>query len=109
MATKKKEIIVNENIIEGQTKSGIKFKIDKRITEDARTMYYIRNLRRFKDDKEHAQDAIDAAYDLLELIFGPAGLMTFMNEVAAVHEGVAKPDVLMQELNDIFEACKIKN
>ena len=109
MAAKKKEVIVNENIIEGQTKSGIKFKIDKRITEDSRTMYYIRNLRKYKQDKEHSEEAIDAVYALLELIFGAPGLMTFMNEVAARHDGVAKPDVLMEELNEIFEACNLKN
>ena len=48
-------------------------------------------------------------YALLELIFGKEGLMVFLDAVASVHEGVAKPDVLMQELNDIFEACKLKN
>lgn len=109
MAAKKKEIIVNENIIEGQTKSGIKFKIDKRITEDARTMFYIRNLRKYKEDKEHAEEAIDAVYALLELMFGSSGLMTFMDAVAATHDGVAKPEILMQELNEIFEACNLKN
>lgn len=105
----KKKITVNENIIEGQTTSGIKFKIDKRITEDARTMYYIRNLRKYKNDADHAEDAINAVYALLELMFGSDGLMTFMDAIASVHEGVAKPDILMQELTEIFDACNLKN
>ena len=108
MSAKKK--IQNENIIEGQTKSGVKFKIDKRITEDARIMYYIRNLRKYKDEKDKSTEAIDAMYSLLELMFGSGdGLMVFMNEVAFKHDGVADTEALMQELNEIFDACKLKN
>ncbi len=103
----------NENIIKGQTKSGIKFTIDKRITEDSRVMFYIRNLRKYKETKikpEEAEDALDAMYSLLELIFGNKDqLMIFMNEVAARHNGVADASSMMQELNELFEACNLKN
>lgn len=105
---------LNENIIEGQTRSGIQFKVDRRIKEDARTLFYIRKLRKYKaeTDKttEKAEAAIDAVYSLLEVIFGTEeGLMLFMNEVAAHHDGLAAPAVLIDELNDIIEACDLKN
>lgn len=108
---------INENIIEGQTKSGIRFKIDKRVKEDTRTLFYMRKLRKYKaadleDEKkaEKAEDALDALYALLELIFGgEEGFMIFMNEVAAHHNGLAAPAVMMEELNDIMEACELKN
>ena len=105
----------NENIIEGKTRSGIQFKVDRRIKEDARTLFYIRKLRKYKaetdkDNTEKAEAAIDAVYSLLEVIFGTEeGLMLFMNEVAARHDGVAAPAGLMDELNDIMEACDLKN
>lgn len=105
---------LNENIIEGKTRSGIQFKVDRRIKEDARTLFYIRKLRKYKaeTDKttEKAEAAIDAVYSLLEVIFGTEeGLMIFMNEVAARHDGLAAPAVLIDELNDIIEACDLKN
>lgn len=109
MSKKKTE---NENIIKGQTKSGIKFQIDKRITEDNRAMYFVRNMRKYKDDEDEDSKAkvTDAVYSLLELVFGSGdGLMVFMNEVAHRHDGVADSVSLMQELSEIFEACGLKN
>lgn len=102
----------NENIVKGRTKSGIKFQIDKRITEDNRAMYFVRNMRKYKDseDTEEKLKVTDAVYSLLELIFGSGdGLMIFMNEVALKHNGVADSVSLMKELTDIFEACNLKN
>lgn len=101
---------INENIIEGQTKSGIKFKIDKRIKEDNRTMYFIRNMRKYKDDKDKQEQVLDAVYSLLELIFGSGdGLLIFLNETAMRHDGVASSAALIEELSDIFEVCGLKN
>lgn len=100
----------NENIIEGQTRSGIKFKIDKRIKEDNRAMYFIRNMRKYKDNKDKQEEVMEAVYSLLELIFGSGdGFVIFMNEVAQRHGGVADSGSLMEELTDIFEACDLKN
>ena len=101
---------INENIIEGQTQTGIKFRIDKRIKEDNRTMYFIRNMRKFKDDPEKQEQVLDAVYSLLELIFGSGdGLLIFLNETAVRHDGVADSTSLIAELSDIFEACGLKN
>lgn len=108
MATKKTK--TNSTIVTGQTKSGIKFAIDKRITDDSRTMYYIRQMRKYRNDDDNKLKASDAVYDLLELIFGSGeGLQLFMNEVAAHHDGVADGESLFAELNDIFEAAGLKN
>ncbi len=100
----------NENIIEGRTRSGIVFCIDKRIKEDARALMYMRKLRRFKEGESEAAEAVDALYDFLELLFGSGdGLRIFCNEVAEKHDGFATASALMTELNEILEACNLKN
>lgn len=100
----------NTNIVSGETRTGIKFKIDKRVTEDNRTMYYIRTMRKYKDSTDDQSKVVDAVYSLLEVIFGSGdGLITFMNEVAYHHDGVADSPALMEELNDIFEVIGLKN
>lgn len=98
---------VNENIIEGQTRSGIKYKIDKNVVEDTRTLSLVRRIRKLKDDKEQV---IDAIMDLFEFMFGSEeAFWIFQTEIAAHHNGVCTATALMDELNDIFDACKIKN
>lgn len=98
------------NIVSGETRSGIKFKIDKRVKDDNRTMYYIRTMRKYKDSKDAQEKVIDAVYSLLEVIFGSGeGLEIFLNEVAYRHDGVADSASLMEELNDIFEVIGLKN
>lgn len=107
-----KKVEINENIVSGKTKTGIKFKVDKRIADDSRTLFYIRQMRKYRnsENNEDKLKASDAVYDLLELIFGSGeGLAIFMNEVAAHHDGVADGKSLMAELSDIFEAAGIKN
>ena len=100
----------NDNYIEGQTRSGIKFKIDKRITEDNRTMYFIRNMRKYKNDSTKQEIVTDSLYSLFELMFGSGDeFVIFMNEVAARHDGVVDSGTLIEELTDIFEACNLKN
>ncbi len=99
----------NENIIEGQTRSGIIYKIDKNVVEDTRTLYLVRNVRKLSksDDKEKL---LDAFIELFVFIFGSEdAFWIFQNEIAAHHDGVCTATALMEELNDVFEACKIKN
>lgn len=101
---------INENIVTGETRSGIKFQIDKRIKDDSRTLFYVRNMRKKMDSAEDKLNATDAVYSLLELVFGSnGGLETFLNEVAYRHDGVADVESLMDELSDIFEAINLKN
>lgn len=101
---------INENIVTGETRSGIKFAIDKRIKDDSRALFYVRNMRKKIDSTEDKLKATDAVYSLLELVFGSnGGLETFLNEVAYHHDGVADVTSLMEELTDIFEAVDLKN
>ena len=107
-----KKVAINENIVSGKTRTGIKFKIDKRIADDSRALFYLRQMRKYRknNDKESKLKASDSMYDLLELIFGSdEGLEIFMNEVAAHHDGVADGVALMDELSDLFEAVGLKN
>lgn len=98
---------VNENIIEGQTKSGIKYKIDRKVVEDTRTLSLVRKIRKLKDDKEQVVDAI---MDLFEFMFGSEeAFWIFQTEIAAHNNGLCTAATLMDELNDIFDACKLKN
>lgn len=100
----------NENLLTGETRSGLKFNIDKRVKDDSRVMFYIRNMRKYKDSTEDQDKAIDAVYSLLEVIFGSGdGLEAFLNEVAFRHNGIADPASLMDELSDIFEVVGLKN
>lgn len=101
---------INENIVLGETRTGIKYRIDKRIKDDNRTMLFIRNIRKYQKRKEDEEKLVDSIYSLLELIFGSGeGLEIFLNEVAYRHDGVADSASLMDELNDIFEAIGLKN
>lgn len=97
----------NENIVTGKTSSGIQFTLDKRIKDDARILFW---LSRIQDESLDVMARNKALFSLLGLIFGSdEGLNTFLNEVAAKHEGVADISSLMDELNEMFEALAIKN
>ena len=97
----------NENIVKGQTSSGIQFTLDKRIKDDTRVLFW---LSRIQNDSLEVMERNQALFSLLELIFGSGdGLNTFLNEVAAKHDGIADITSLMNELNDMFEALAIKN
>lgn len=97
----------DDNIVQGTTTSGIKFTLDKRIKDDARILYWITKM---DDDKLGILERNNALFSLLELIFGTDdNLSTFLNEVAAKHNGVADVESLIGELHDMFEALKLKN
>lgn len=96
----------NKSIIKAETRSGIKLVINERIKEDARLLFYLSKLQ----DKEISDmDKNPYLFKFLELIFGSEGITTFMNEVAAHHDGVADIKSLIEEINDVFEALKLKN
>ena len=97
----------NENIVKGKTRSGIAFFIDRRIKQDARFLLYLSRLQN-KDADISTQSK--ALIDVLELFFGSeANLQTFLNEVAAKHDGVADVKSMIEELSDILEALDVKN
>jgi len=100
-------VIQDPDLVEGITRTGIKFKIDKRIKDDARVMLYLTQMQNKSLDVFRQSEAL---FSLLELMFGTQdGLKVFMNEVAAHHNGVADIPSLIQELTDLFSSINLKN
>ena len=96
-----------DNLIKATTKSGIKLVIDKRVKDDTRLLFYLSQLQN-KSLSEMEQSTL--LFQLLGLIFGSNdGLAIFLNEVAAHHDGVADPKNVLAELQDLFDALKLKN
>ena len=96
-------------IIEGTTKSGIDFKLDDRIKDDARLLYLLTQINKC-DPEEDAMKASQLSFSLFELIFGSGeGLSRFMDTVASVHGGVCKTGVLLDEIREMLEVLNIKN
>ena len=94
-------------MIKGKTKSGIKFNLDERIKDDSRLLYL---LIQIQSDKVTIERKGALVFDLLNIVFGSEeGVMTFMEEVASKHDGYCTNDVLLAELNEIFEALGAKN
>ena len=92
-------------IIKGKTTSGISFKIDSRIKDDVRLLFY---LTKAKNKDVPSIDKAEAVMSMLGLIFGN-NLEIFINEVAKRHNGIADVDSLVQEINEIFDAINLKN
>ena len=94
-------------MVEGKTKSGIKFKIDERIKDDARFLYYLAKAQEKDIDMGEQSKAV---MGVLELVFGNGeGVINFMNAVASTNGGVCTIDVMLSELTEIFDAIKAKN
>lgn len=92
-------------MVKGETKSGIKFQLNPKVKEDTRLLFYLTKLH-----SEDTEEQNEALFSVLKLIFGGEnGLITFMDAVASVHEGVCSPSCLMEELNEMFEALDLKN
>lgn len=105
-------------MVKGKTKSGIRFQLDENIKNDARLLYIMTQLNRVKitddlDEEEKLQKCQEQSkyiFDMLKLIFGTdEKLMQFMNAVAEAHDGVCDTGVMMSEINEMFEALKLKN
>ena len=94
-------------MVKGKTKSGIKFSLDERIKDDARLLFI---LVQIQSDKVSVERKGALVFDLLNIIFGNEDkVMEFMDEVASKHDGFCSNEILMAELNDIFEALGAKN
>lgn len=94
-------------MVKGKTKSGIKFSLDERIKDDARLLFLIVQIQ---SDKVSVERKGALVFDLLNIIFGNEdNVMEFMDEVASKHDGFCSNEILMAELNDIFEALGAKN
>jgi len=94
-------------MVNGKTKSGIKFQLDERIKDDARFLYY---LAKAQDENADMGEQSKAVMGILMLIFGnDEGVINFMNTVASTNGGVCSVDVMLSELTEMFEALNAKN
>jgi len=94
-------------MVKGKTKSGIKFNLDERIKDDARLLYLLTSMQ---DESIEPQERSKYVFKLIKMIFGSEeGVMTFMDEVSARHDGVCDVASMLTELNDMFEALNAKN
>ena len=94
-------------MVKGKTKSGIKFQIDERIKDDARFLYY---LAKAQDEAADLGEKSKAIMGILKLVFGTdEGVITFMNAVASVNDGVCNVETMLSELFEMFDAINAKN
>lgn len=94
-------------IVKGKTKSGITFKIDDRIKDDARFMYF---LAKSQDAEADLTEQSKAVMGILKLVFGTdEGVIEFMNAVAATNKGLCDVKTMLAELTEIFDAIHAKN
>lgn len=107
MAEKKTKKAEDINLITGETRSGIKFSVDKRVKDDVRVMHFMTQMQNKSLDTMTQSQAL---FSLLELMFGKSeGLTIFLSEVAAHHNGVADVNSLIEELTDLFDTIRLKN
>lgn len=96
-------------MVKGKTKSGIKFAIDENIKDDARLLFLLTQIER-DDVKEDTKKTSELVFQMFKLVFGSdEKLMDFMNAVGDAHGGVCSTEYLMAEMNEMFDALKIKN
>ena len=94
-------------MVEGKTKSGIEFKLNEEIKNDARFLFY---LAKFQDKNISLEDQSKNLMGMLSLIFGTdEGVITFMNAVAAGNDGVCNVKTMLKEMSEIFEVLNVKN
>jgi hypothetical protein len=95
-----------EYIIEGTTKSGISFTLDTRVKDDPRFLHCLVKMQNKTDRIRQAK----FFYEMLDMMFGNEdGVMAFENEIAKRHGGACTEKDLQVELQEIFEAMKLKN
>ena len=94
-------------MIEGKTKSGIQFKLNEEIKNDARFLYY---LSKFQNKDIPVEEQSKNLMGMLALIFGDdEGVINFMNAVASKNNGVCDVKTMLKEMNEMFDALNIKN
>lgn len=92
-------------MVNGKTKSGIKFSINENIKDDARLLYYLTKAQTSNEPTEQS----NAVFSLLKLIFGSEeSLVVFMDAVASTHEGICNTTIMMSEITEMFEAINLK-
>lgn len=93
-------------VVKGTTTSGIKFKLNSDIKDDARLLFLLTKAQNAED----AVEASKAIVKLMELIFGDEdSVYAFMGEVASKHKGVCHVKDMLAELQEMFDAINAKN
>ena len=91
-------------MIEGKTKSGFKFKIDERVTDDWRLLKYIA-----MSESKDASEQIQGAHGLVSLLLGDQE-QALMDFIAKKNDGFVPSTVVTEMVADILTATKeIKN
>lgn len=94
-------------MVEGKTKSGIEFKLNEAIKDDARFLYY---LSKFQNKDIPVEEQSKNLMGMLALIFGDdEGVINFMNAVASKNKGVCDVKTMLKEMSEMFDALNIKN
>lgn len=94
-------------MIEGKTKSGIEFKLNEAIKDDARFLYY---LSKFQNKDIPVEEQSKNLMGMLALIFGDdEGVINFMNAVASKNKGICDVKTMLKEMSEMFDALNIKN
>lgn len=94
-------------MVKGKTKSGIKFELDERIKDDARLLFL---LQAMQDESMDVNQRSGYVYKLIKLIFGTDdGVMSFLDEVSAKHDGICDTASMLAELTEMFDALNVKN
>lgn len=92
-------------VVKGTTSSGLKYQVDPAIKEDMRTLMY---LTQMQDKNLEPLEQSGALFKLLNMMFGQE-IETFLNTVAYLHNGTVTAEILIDELNEIFDSAKLKN
>lgn len=93
-------------VVKGTTTSGIKFKLDSKIKDDARLLFLLTKAQNAEDTLA----ASEAVMKLLELVFGGQdNVYAFMCEVADKHKGVCDIKDMLVEIQEMFDAINAKN
>lgn len=87
-------------MVNGKTKSGIKYTIDERVVNDTR---FFRCLVDMESDDVLVQSK--ALFKMIDFLFGSEkNALEFQNLVAAKHNGICDANSLSEEVSQILEA-----
>lgn len=88
----------------GETRSGYKFNIDDRVLKDWRFVSALTKCQKRHDEFE----GLEGIMEMAKMLFGDK-YDEFMNFIASKNDGFCPSDVVMNEIQDIFESAIPKN
>lgn len=90
--------------MQGETKSGFKYDIDDRILNDWRYTMALTKCQHPSDIKK-----LEGATEMVQLMFGDDGLEKFMDHIKERNDGFVPIEVVIEEVQSIFESKIPKN